>query len=205
MNTISSPPQIRRLSAGKRVVGVFVGIAGGLGANALIGYSLMSFYTRNTQFIPYDASSVDLLSTTHKSHNPASNPPVCIDHAIKSIPYAKLPEKYRTAARDERIQIDQAQLATDFCRGVWAGAAFRVQRRYLERKYRALPGREEHLWDVRELEGSEYPVGTKITDHFEVVEHTPEKVHGAPVSSLSWALVLIKASSRLLYVAATRP
>jgi hypothetical protein len=51
-----------------------------------------------------------------------------------------------------------------------------VQRRYLERKYRALPGREDHLWDVKQLEKSDYPVGTKITDHFEVVEHTPEKV-----------------------------
>lgn len=72
--------------------------------------------------------------------------------------------------------VDQAQLATDFCRGVWGGLAYRVQRRYLERKYRGLLGREGHLWDVKELERSGYEVGTKITDHFEVVEHTDEKV-----------------------------
>jgi hypothetical protein len=176
MNTISPPPQIKRISGGKRILGVAVGIAGGLGANVALAYSVSSFYTRNTKFIPYDVSSPDLQTATHKSHNPANNPPVCIDHAIKSIPYAKLPEKYRRAANDEKVLVDKAQLATDFCRSIWGGVAYRVQRRYLERKYRALPGREDHLWDVKQLEKSEYPVGTKITDHFEVVEHTPEKV-----------------------------
>jgi hypothetical protein len=171
MNTISPPPEIRRLSAGKRVLGVVVGVAGGLGANALLGYSVMSFYTRNTKFVPYDASSPDLATAVFKKHNPSSTPPVCIDHAIKQIPYAKLPEKYRRTDK-----IDQAQLATDFCRGIWGGSAYRVQRKYLEWKYRALPGREGNLWDVKELERSNYEVGTKITDHFEVVEHTDEKV-----------------------------
>jgi hypothetical protein len=176
MNTISPPPQIRRISAGKRALGVFVGIAGGLGANALLGYSVLSFYTRGTQFVPYDTSASDFSTALFEKHNPSANPPVCIDHAIKSIPYAKLPEKYLRKASGGGVGVDQAQLATDFCRGVWGGLAYRVQRRYLERKYRALPGREGHLWDVKELERSGYEVGTKITDHFEVVEHTDEKV-----------------------------
>lgn len=179
MNTISPPPQFKRLSGPKRVLGVAVGIAGGLGANLLLGYSVMSFYTRNTKFIPYDVSHKDLQSATHKSHNPGNNPPACIDHAIKQIPYAKLPEKYRIAAKDDTFQVDKAQLATDFCRGIWGGVGYRVQRKYLERKYRALPGREDHLWTVKDLEKSDYPVGTIITDHFEVLEHTPEKVRFA--------------------------
>jgi hypothetical protein len=176
MNTISAPPQIRRLSPAKRAIGVFVGIAGGLGANAVLGYSVMSFYTRNTKFVPYDTSSPDLATSVFKKHNPSSNPPGCIDHAIKSIPYAKLPEKYRLKGGG----VDQGSLTTDFCRGVWGGVAFRVQRRYLDRKYRALPGREEHLWDVKELERDSYEVGTKIVDHFEVVEHTNDKVPTSP-------------------------
>jgi hypothetical protein len=176
MNTISPPPQIRRLSAGKRVLGVFVGIAGGLGANVLLGYGVMSFYTRNTKFVPYDTSSPDLTTAVFKKHNPSSNPPVCIDHAIKSIPYSKLPEKYRLQGKAGNEQVDKAQLTTDFCRGVWGGLAYRVQRRYLERKYRSLPGRENHLWDVKQLEKSPYDVGTIITDHFEVLEHTDDKV-----------------------------
>lgn len=176
MNTISPPPQIKRLSAGKRALGVVVGIAGGLGANVVLGYSVASFYTRNTKFVPYDTSSPDLATALFKKHNPSSNPPVCIDQAVKEVPYGKLPQKYWTKSQDGKISVDQARLSTDFCRGIWSGVAYRVQRKYLERKYRALPGREDHLWDVKQLEDSEYAIGTKITDHFEVVEHTPEKV-----------------------------
>jgi hypothetical protein len=174
MNTISPPPRIR-LSPTKRifggVAGAVVGITGGLAANALLGYSLLSFYTRETKFVPYDASSPDLQRALFQSHNPSSNPPLCIDHAVKAIPYAKLPAKYTSGST-----ADKAALATDFCRGVWSGSAYRVQRRYLERKYKALEGRDDNLWSVRELEKSGYEVGTKITDHFEVVEHSDDKV-----------------------------
>lgn len=186
MNTISPPPQIKRISAGKRVLGVVVGIAGGLGANALLAYSGMSFYTRNTKFVPYDTTHSDLTSALHKAHNPGNNPPGCIDHAIKQIPYMDLPEKYRRLGNasglgargglDGGFTVDKAALTTDFCRGVWGGLAYRIQRRYLERKYRNLPGREGDLWDVKDLERSEYPVGIGITDHFEVVAHDDRKV-----------------------------
>lgn len=182
MNTISPPPIVKRLSGPKRFLGVVVGVTAGLGANVLLGYSVASFYTRSTKFVPYDTSSPDLATSLFKKHNPAGNPPVCIDHAVKEIPYGKLPQKYWTKANDGRISVAQDQLATDFCRGVWSGVAYRVQRRYLERKYRALPGREDHLWDVKQLEESPYEVGTKITDHFEVLEHTPEKVQSVEPS-----------------------
>ncbi|KAL5114520.1 hypothetical protein ACEQ8H_007610 [Pleosporales sp. CAS-2024a] len=174
MNTISPPPQIRRISPSKRILGVVVGIAGGLGANALLAYSFTTFYTRGTKFVPYDTNSPDHTTAVFRAHNPLSNPPVCIDHAVKSIPYASLPSKYRV--QDGKGSVDRAALATDFCRGIWSGVAYRVQRRYLERKYRALEGREDSLWDLRDLEKSEYKVGTKITDHFQVVEHDDSKV-----------------------------
>ncbi|EFQ87240.1 hypothetical protein CFE70_009637 [Pyrenophora teres f. teres 0-1] len=177
MNTISPPPRIKRLSGPKRIFGVLVGITGGLSANVLLAYSVSSFYTRNTKFIPYDTSSPDLSTSLFRSHNPLSNPPGCIDHAIKEIPYGKLPQKYWIqGGSGGKITVDQRALTTDFCRGVWSGVAFRVQRRYLERKYRALEGRDTHLWDVKDLAKSEYPVGTGIVDHFEVVEHTDDKV-----------------------------
>ncbi|EMD64576.1 hypothetical protein GGP41_006967 [Bipolaris sorokiniana] len=176
MNTISPPPQIKRLSGPKRVLGILVGITGGLGANALLAYSVSSFYTRNTKFVPFDTSAPDLTTKTFRDHNPLNNPPACIDHAIKQVPYGKLPEKYWVKGSGGRISVDQKALATDFCRGIWSGVAFRVQRRIMERKYRALEGRQDHLWDVKDLEKSSYPVGTKIVDHFEVVEHTDDKV-----------------------------
>ncbi len=176
MNTISPPPQIKRLSAPKRALGIIVGITAGIGANVLLAYSVSSFYTRDTNFVPYDTSAPEFRTSVFKKHNPASNPPVCIDHAVKEIPYGKLPQKYWTKTKDGRISVTRDRLAMDFCRGVWSGVAYRVQRKYLERKYRALPGREEQLWDVKQLEDSTYDVGTVITDHFEVVEHTDNKV-----------------------------
>jgi hypothetical protein len=54
-----------------------------------------------------------------------------------------------------------------------SGYAF--QRAYLERKYRG-PATAHQFWTRSELKASKYEVGTQITDHFEVVEHTPEKI-----------------------------
>ncbi|KAH6865367.1 hypothetical protein BKA58DRAFT_442156 [Alternaria rosae] len=176
MNTISKPPTIKRISGPKRFLGVLVGITGGLGANVLLAYSVSSFYTRNTKFVPYDASSPDLTTSVFRAHNPNGNPPGCIDHATKQIPYGKLPEKYWVKGDGGRISVDQPALTTDFCRGIWSGVAFRVQRRLLEKWYRNVEGRDTHLWDVKELAKSDYKVGTKIVDHFEVVEHKDDKV-----------------------------
>jgi hypothetical protein len=164
MNTIAPPPQIKRLPAGRRAIGIALGFVGGGIANVAIGYAGFTFWTRQTKFVPYDTTSPDLQTSTFKSHNPGGNPPVCIDHAVRTVPFSKL----KTT--------DQSQLTTDFCRGVWSGLGYAYQRRYLEKKYRALPERDDHLWDREELGNSKYEVGTKITDHFEVVEHTPEKV-----------------------------
>lgn len=176
MNTISPPPPFKRISGPKRALGIFAGITFGLGANVLLAYSAVRFYTRSTSFLPYDTTAPELASPTYQSHNPAANPPVCIDHAVKQVAYGQLPQRYWVQGANGRVGLDQARLTTDFCRGIWSGLAFRVQRRYLERKYRELPGREDHLWDVKELARSEYAVGTKITDHFEVVEHSRDKV-----------------------------
>lgn len=52
---------------------------------------------------------------------------------------------------------------------------YRYQRRYLEKKYRG-PTTSHQLWDVSSLATSKYPVGTQITDHFEVVHHDPEHI-----------------------------
>jgi hypothetical protein len=165
MNTISpAPAQIKRLPPGKRAVGIFIGVLGGGLFNLATGYSVFQFYSRNTHFVPYDTSDADLTSAIHKSHNPASNPPVAIDHAVRVVPLDKL--KVR----------DQAKLTTEFCRGIWSGMGYAYQRRYLEKKYKALPGREKQLWSREELGTSAYEVGTQITDHFEVLEHSADKV-----------------------------
>ncbi|KAF2870127.1 hypothetical protein BDV95DRAFT_496327 [Massariosphaeria phaeospora] len=164
MNTIAPPPSIKRLPPTKRALGLLVGILGASAANLSLGYFAFSLYTRKTTFLPYDASTPDLQTATARAHNPARNPPVCIDHAVRTVPLAQL----KTA--------EQAALTRDFCRGVWSGLGYAYQRRYLEKKYRALPGRQDMLWEREELGKAEYGVGTRITDHFEVVERTPEKI-----------------------------
>ncbi|KAF2713811.1 hypothetical protein K504DRAFT_473039 [Pleomassaria siparia CBS 279.74] len=164
MNTIAPAPKIRKLPPGKRVVGVLIGLLGGAALNASLGYSTFTFYARKTTFVPYDTTSPDLQTPLFKKHNPHGNPPGCIDHAVRTVPLSKLKT------------IDQAELTRDFCRGVWGGIGYAYQRRFLEKKYKALPGREDHLWSREELGNAEYEKGTKITDHFEVVEKTPEKI-----------------------------
>lgn len=52
---------------------------------------------------------------------------------------------------------------------------YAYQRRYLERKYRG-PETDSQLWDRTALQASTYPVGTVITDHFEVLAKTPTSI-----------------------------
>ncbi|KAF2275349.1 uncharacterized protein EI97DRAFT_379359 [Westerdykella ornata] len=168
MNTIAPPPPppqgFKKLPPRQRAFGLVLGVVGGGIFNLTLGYAAFSYWTRNTTFVPYDTSAPDFSTPTFRKHNPASNPPLCIDHAVRTVPLAQLKTR------------DQKQLTTDFCRGVWGGMGYAYQRRYLEKKYRGLEGRESHLWDRKDLLRSDYEVGTKITDHFEVLEHSPEKV-----------------------------
>lgn len=53
---------------------------------------------------------------------------------------------------------------------------YAYQRSYLEKKYRADTYTADHLWDRKELISSTYEVGTKITDHFEVLAKTPTSI-----------------------------
>lgn len=49
------------------------------------------------------------------------------------------------------------------------------QRAFLERKYRG-PETADHLWNRSDLLSNNYEVGTIITDHFEVVEKTEDRI-----------------------------
>jgi len=54
-------------------------------------------------------------------------------------------------------------------------SGYAYQRRFLEKKYRG-PATASHLWDRPELKDATYPVGTKITDHFEILGHTEDSI-----------------------------
>ncbi|KAF2092288.1 hypothetical protein K490DRAFT_70901 [Saccharata proteae CBS 121410] len=122
-------------------------------------------YTRNTTFVPgFSASSPDFSSPLLRKHNPSSNPPLCVDHAIRKVPLEKLKTD------------DVETLTKEFCAGVWSGWGFAVQRKMLEKEGRGKEGREKHLWEREEFRKSDYEVGTVVADHFEVVERGPGKV-----------------------------
>ncbi|KAK3062600.1 hypothetical protein LTS18_003728 [Coniosporium uncinatum] len=123
-----------------------------------------ALYTRNTRFVPFDTTSAGYPTSIASQINPSNNPPACVDHAIRVVPLSRL----KTT--------DQETLTKEFCRGVWSGWGFWYQRRFLERKWRPLEGREGMLWTQQEMEKSAYEQGTMISDHFEVVERSPEKV-----------------------------
>lgn len=117
-------------------------------------------YSRNTTFVPFS----DSLYGPAAKLNPHHNPPVCIDEAVRTVPLSKL--KYTS----------QDELTKEFCRGIWGGWGFAYQRSYLDKKYRYLDGRQDHLWDKGDLLKSDYALGTKITDHFEVVDRSDKRV-----------------------------
>ena len=130
---------------------------------AFVGAS-WKLYTKDSRFVPYGLGSPDFQTALWRARNPASNPPACVDHCERRVPLAQLQTS------------DQNELTRRFCAGVWSGPGFRIQRRMLEKEGRHLPGREVDLWEKDQFENSDYALGTKIADHFEVVERTPSKV-----------------------------
>lgn len=144
------------------------------------------WYTRATTFVPFPISSPDFSSATARKFNPGNNPPICHDMSVRTVPL------------DQLKTTDQETLTRQFCQGIWSGPGFEIQRRYLARKYQQLDGRWDHLWEKADLKSSKYNVGTKIADHFEVVERTQEKVL-SPTPILSSKLI----KSRLSFDVAT--
>jgi len=137
-----------------------------LGAGATIASFFV--YTRNSYIDPsYAPSPADSVfgSPQYARQNPSGNP-TFHDYCIRKVPLSKI---------KPGLLADEDRLTTEFCRGVWSGLGYRYQRRYLEKKYRG-PKTSHQLWDASSLATSDYPVGTQITDHFEVVHHDQEHV-----------------------------
>lgn len=137
-----------------------------LGAGATLG--AFFFYTRNSKFDPsFGPSPVDSVFSlpSYAKQNPSQNPTLH-DYCVRRVPLSKI---------KPGLLADEDKLTTEFCRGVWSGLGYRFQLKYFERKYRG-PKTSHQLWDVSSLATSDYPVGTQITDHFEIVHHDPEHI-----------------------------
>lgn len=142
------------------------GLATFTGASAALFAGTWKLYTHNTTFVPFDSTTASFLTLSNplRSRNPNNNPPALQDHCQRRVPLSRLQTT------------DQEELTRRFCAGVWSGWGFEYQKKKLEKEGRKLEGREEHLWEREEFTKSGYEVGTKIADHFEVVERTPGRV-----------------------------
>ncbi|KAL4724325.1 hypothetical protein ACLX1H_008938 [Fusarium chlamydosporum] len=133
----------------------------------LLGTTTAAAYlaSQNPVICPIPANDPIWSSRLFRRANPNGNP-ATQDVVIKRIPIDKIrPELLRK----------NGDLALEFCRGIWSGWGYAIQRRYLSLKYRG-PETETQLWDPEQLSTSTYDRGTAITDHFEVVEKTPTSI-----------------------------
>ncbi|KAF9043702.1 hypothetical protein BDZ89DRAFT_1059128, partial [Hymenopellis radicata] len=135
-----------------------------IGASAGIGTFFIA--TRKTTFVPMDPATLPLFSSRQaRLFNPNKNPQT-YDDCMRAVPFSEI--------KPELLE-DKKALVTAFCAGVWSGPGYEIQRRYLERKYYG-PETKEQLWTREQLKSSSYPVGTVVTDHFEVVQRTRDSV-----------------------------
>lgn len=121
--------------------------------------------TRNSKVMPIPPSDYIFANTLFARYNPNNNP-VTQDICVRKVPLDKI--------KPELLE-QEGKLVEAFCAGVWGGLGYAYQRRYLEKKYRG-PETENQLWNRQDLKESTYPVGTQITDHFEVVSKTPNSI-----------------------------
>ncbi|PSK55664.1 hypothetical protein B9Z65_4542 [Elsinoe australis] len=134
------------------------------GWGTLAGAGSLAFYTRKSKIMALPTSDYLYNTTFYSRLNPHLNPTMN-DICIRKVPMSSIKDEYLK---------DEGKLAEKFCAGIWSTWGFAIQRRYLERKYRDQT--PEQLWDVKDLAENKYEVGTYITDHFEVINKTPESV-----------------------------
>ncbi|KAI9367769.1 hypothetical protein BJX61DRAFT_551089 [Aspergillus egyptiacus] len=122
-------------------------------------------YTRNARFEPMIATDPIFSHPFYRQFNPEKNP-TTHDLCIRRVPLREI---------NPSLLEKKGKLVEAFCAGVWSGWGYAFQRAYLSRKYES-PETATHLWSPEQLASSSYEVGTLITDHFEVVEKTAERI-----------------------------
>ncbi|KAF2172487.1 hypothetical protein M409DRAFT_50178 [Zasmidium cellare ATCC 36951] len=123
-------------------------------------------WTRKSKIVDVPPTDYLFNHTLYARYNP-NNAPVTQDLCVRKVPLDKI--------RPELLE-HEGKLVEAFSAGLWSGLGYAYQRRYLEKKYRADEVTRDHLWDQQDLKSSTYDVGTKITDHFEVVSKTPTSI-----------------------------
>ncbi|KAL4966086.1 uncharacterized protein BDV14DRAFT_171593 [Aspergillus stella-maris] len=122
-------------------------------------------YTRNDRFVPMTPTDPIFGHSLFAKFNPSKNP-TTHDLCIRRVPLSEI---------NPSLLEKKGKLVEAFCAGVWSGWGYAFQRSYLSRKYEAADT-ANHLWTNEQLSSSTYDVGTLITDHFEVVEKTADRI-----------------------------
>ncbi|EAU37806.1 conserved hypothetical protein [Aspergillus terreus NIH2624] len=121
--------------------------------------------TRKDVFVPMSPTDSIFHSAPYRAQNPSNNPTVH-DLCVRRVPLSEI---------NPSLLEKKGKLVEAFCAGVWSGWGYAFQRAYLARKYQG-PDTAAQLWSRDELRASSYDVGTLITDHFEVVEKTADRI-----------------------------
>ncbi|KAH0288369.1 hypothetical protein M436DRAFT_39669 [Aureobasidium namibiae CBS 147.97] len=146
-------------------MGIFKTLSKAAAYGTVAGAGGWALYTRKSNFVPLSPSDHIYNTTFYARNNPERNPATA-DLCVRRVPLSEIKPEYLEK---------EGKLVEKFCAGVWGGLGYAYQRQYLEKKYRDADT-EEQLWDTKALLDSEYPVGTQITDHFEVLTKTPESI-----------------------------
>ncbi|KAI1086508.1 hypothetical protein F5B19DRAFT_479026 [Rostrohypoxylon terebratum] len=92
--------------------------------------------------------------------------PLIQDVCWKRIPVSEIRPELRN---------NEEALTVEFCRGAWAGYAYAPQRAIMSFTNKG-PKTTDQLFDQQQLASSKYELGTRFSDHFEVVERTRNSV-----------------------------
>ncbi|OKL60713.1 hypothetical protein UA08_03985 [Talaromyces atroroseus] len=122
-------------------------------------------WTRNSTVEPLPATDYLFTSPSFKKFNPNQNA-VLSDVCVRRVPLSHI---------DPLLLEKKGKLAEAFCAGVWGGLGYAFQRQYLAKKYQG-PSTAHQLWSTHSLLTSTYEVGTEITDHFQVLEKTENRI-----------------------------
>ncbi|KAL9110656.1 MAG: hypothetical protein Q9227_004833 [Pyrenula ochraceoflavens] len=132
--------------------------------------TLISVYTRKSYFTPMSSTTDAIFSSPHLTKlNPNRNP-TTHDLCLRRVPLKDIKPSLLKESKSKPPE----ELTTAFCQGVWGGKGYGLQRAYMTWKYQTASPQD--LWSPKKLLTNPYPVGTIITDHFEVLSHTPESV-----------------------------
>ncbi|KAI1440133.1 hypothetical protein F5Y02DRAFT_403700 [Annulohypoxylon stygium] len=137
-----------------------------LGTTLAVVAGGVGYLTATTNLTTQLSADDELLaSKSFKKFNRYHNPPMQ-DVCWKRIPVPEI----RPELRD-----DEEALTIEFCRGAWAGYAYAPQRTILSLTNKG-PKTANQLFNQQQLASSNYELGTRFSDHFEVVERTRNSV-----------------------------